>query len=353
MFFDIWESLLDMTTKKLHRRYQEFISLRSAYHMACLIDVPEHVLQLQSGLPQYSEFRIRKKGGGHREIEDPFPVLKGIQRRLNRFLQAVYFVRKTKAAYGFILAVKNKPKRNIVSNAKRHLHAAYLMNFDIRDFFHSIDKQAVIQIFTGPPFGFSGTLALLLGRLCCYKGRLPMGAPTSPVLTNFFAMGLDRDLDQYADDHGCHFTRYVDDMTISGNDPLGATEIKEVGQIIRNYGLSLNERKTRFYGPGQTKTVTGIVVSDRLELAPDLLEDTRQEIQKLRTVMEVSGRYAGRPSGWVKHYRQRISGYLQFAGQVLGSGDPLLKEMKDEYNQAMHPPNPADPVSWSELPYRF
>lgn len=342
-----------MNTKKLHRRYMEFKGMRSVKDLAYVIDMPAHAITLQAAMPHYEEFHIRKRSGEYRLVEDPDPVLKKIQRRVNRFLQAVYFIHKTKAAYGFIIAVKKKKLRNIVTNAKRHLNAGYLLNIDIEDYFHSIATTQVYRIFSSPPLLFRSQLATLLSKLCTYKNRLPMGAPTSPVLSNFYAMELDRELDRYADEQDFVFTRYVDDMTFSGDSPIKPHHLDDVRNILRKYALALNNDKTRFFGPGEPKTVTGILVSDKLAVSPDLLGETRGEIRKLRTIIEVSRRHTRKEIDWIRLYKQRISGYLQFSKQVLGPNDPLLQNMQQEYHDALHPPDPADPVSWSMLPYRF
>lgn len=41
------------------------------------------------------------------------------------------------------------------------------------------------------------TFAVLLSNLCCFKGYLPQGAPTSPTLANLIAGKLDEQIINY------------------------------------------------------------------------------------------------------------------------------------------------------------
>ena len=59
--------------------------------------------------PQYDEFSIPKKSGGKRHLENPNPQLKKIQRRLNEYLQAVYYFHRTESAYGFLSVPADDP----------------------------------------------------------------------------------------------------------------------------------------------------------------------------------------------------------------------------------------------------
>ena len=109
-----------------------------------------------------------------------------MQSVLNDYLQAVYWLQKTSSAYGFVIRptdARDEP-RNIVTNAEQHLRKAWLLNADLEDFFHYVTADEVLRVFTEKPFEFPTDLANLLTRLTTLNGRLPMGAPTSPVLSN-------------------------------------------------------------------------------------------------------------------------------------------------------------------------
>jgi RNA-directed DNA polymerase len=60
-------------------------------------------------------------------------------------------------------------------------------------------------------------LANALTLLTTYEGKLPIGAPTSPVISNFICYQLDSDLIDFCGENHLTFTRYADDLTFSSD----------------------------------------------------------------------------------------------------------------------------------------
>ncbi|HEY5116030.1 MAG TPA: reverse transcriptase domain-containing protein [Nakamurella sp.] len=50
--------------------------------------------------------------------------------------------------------------------------------------------------------------------------HLPQGAPNSPRLANLVSYSLDRRIDAYSRAAGIRYTRYADDLTLSGGPEL-------------------------------------------------------------------------------------------------------------------------------------
>ena len=61
-------------------------------------------------------------------------------------------------------------------------------------------------------------IATMIAQLTCYEGKLPQGAPTSPIITNLVCNILDMRLLKIAKKYRVVYTRYADDMTCSTND---------------------------------------------------------------------------------------------------------------------------------------
>lgn len=81
--------------------------------------------------------------------------------------------------------------------------------------------------------------------------HLPQGAPSSPQAANLVAYTLDRRLAGLAQRWGASYTRYVDDLTISGGPSVRAARSQIVGlveQIAREEGFGVNDRKTVVLG---------------------------------------------------------------------------------------------------------
>lgn len=77
---------------------KEFFYLIGKHHEK-LIKIPLH--------KRWSVFRIPKKKGGHRTIENPCDELKDFHRSFNRHLQCLYALLQPECSYGFITAVKD------------------------------------------------------------------------------------------------------------------------------------------------------------------------------------------------------------------------------------------------------
>ena len=70
------------------------------------------------------------------------------------------------------------------------------------------------------------TMFLAYCRICTVDGALPIGAPTSPVLSNIVSRRLDQAASRYRS--GSHrYTRYADDLTFSARKPHFPTEFTE------------------------------------------------------------------------------------------------------------------------------
>ena len=74
---------------------------------------------------------------------------------------------------------------------------AYLITLDIEDFFPSINSLQTRQVFLVEPFSFPKPMAASLSRLCTYEDRLPQGAPTSPIISNFIFLSLDAKISDF------------------------------------------------------------------------------------------------------------------------------------------------------------
>lgn len=56
-------------------------------------------------------------------------------------------------------------------------------------------------------------MADILALLCTYQKLLPIGAPTSPVLSNFACLEMDKELAAFCLLKDIDYTRYADDLT--------------------------------------------------------------------------------------------------------------------------------------------
>jgi RNA-directed DNA polymerase len=182
--------------------------LRTREEVAALLGAStKRLIYLLYGRPEekrYYEFRIPKRRGGERAILAPQMELKILQKRLAELLKKVYKPRNV--VHGFTGG------RSIVSNASCHVGRRFVLNVDIKDFFPSIHFGRVRGLFTCQAIGAEGLAATVLTQICCHRGALPAGAPTSPIISNMVCARLDRELVELAKKYKCYYSRYVDDL---------------------------------------------------------------------------------------------------------------------------------------------
>ena len=99
--------------------------------------------------------------------------------------------------------------------------------------------------------------------LTWHRARRPR--PRSPALANLSAFGLDRRLDGLARKLDATYTRYADDLILSGGRDLvraSRSIVELVEAIALDEGFKVHELKTRVFTAAQRQTVTGLVVNE-------------------------------------------------------------------------------------------
>lgn len=221
-------------------------------HLAKLLGFDTTTLAILSinTTKSYRTFGIPKKRGGTRNISSPYPALASCQKWILDNILSNIKLGSHSYAY--------RTGRNIYANAQIHLGSNYLIKLDLTDFFGSISINRVISVFKN--IGYPNSLSFHLASICCYKNSLPQGACTSPTLSNIIAKRLDRRIYALVEKLGLKYTRYADDLTISGSYiPKGI--ISSIRKIIESEGFKINEDKTVVKGIGQKKIVTGLCIT--------------------------------------------------------------------------------------------
>lgn len=347
---------MNKQTRQQHQNNKAIIcSIRSINELGKLLKTHPQQLKLMAQQPSYKTFTIPKKGGGERQIENPSAPLKKVLSQLNGYLQSTYFFEKSNAAYGFVSGVRNDDdRRNVLTNAQKHLGRPYLLNIDLKDFFHSVSRGMVLQIFLEKPFRFKGELADLLADLCTYQERLPMGTPTSPTLSNFACRSLDDTLQAYATNMLWVYTRYADDMSFSSHQKINEEMIHSVKDLITQAGFRVNPRKVTRSGPEDAKIVTGLLLTDKVGLAPDFLPQLRSEVNQLAAAVRAQNEQGQLSTRWLTKMQQQVRGRISFAGFVLGRRHEQYMEIRDAFYTATNPPQEEfGAMSWRGFPYNF
>lgn len=296
---------------------------------------------------RYQTFTIKKKSGADRTIHAPVKGLKSILRSLNFVLQCVY--EPHAAATGFVL------EKSIVDNAKKHVGHHYVLNMDLKDFFHTFDRNRVKMGFIYEPFNLNGDkepLAFLLASLCTHpfeidgeeKTVLPQGSPTSPTLTNILCKKLDRRLTGLANRFGATYTRYADDITFSSPHNIYTDEAfnKELKRLIEDdQKLVINPKKTRLQKSGYRQEVTGLIVNDKVNVRRRYVKQIRMwlyywEKYGYEKAEQIFKRDYIADKGHVKninaHLVNVLDGKLEFLKMVKGVEEGTYKGLKERFD---------------------
>ncbi|MDC1266738.1 reverse transcriptase family protein [Crocinitomicaceae bacterium] len=228
---------------------------------------------------KYLEFEIPKSSGDMRLISAPDSFLKKILRALNDALEIAYDV--SDHAHGFVC------ERSIRTNAELHTNKSYVLNVDVENFFPSVSYFKIKQVFISR-LKWQESFAHVIAHFCCYKGVLPQGAPTSPLITNLICFDMDQVLAVFAKKYKQNFTRYADDITFSGYRPVyDKPFFGELIRIIKKEGFKLKYSKTRIQSKNKRQEVTGVVVNDKLNVNRQYVRNLRAMIHHYKSGKEV------------------------------------------------------------------
>jgi RNA-directed DNA polymerase len=285
---------------------------------------------------------IPKASGGLRLLEAPKARLRTVQRLL---LHAVLDrIPAHAAAHGFV------PGRSVLTFVRPHAGAAVLIRLDLENFFGSVAAGRVFGVFrtAGYPEAVAHTLTGLttnvvplqtwreapgrpfaLGRLLATP-HLPQGAPTAPALANLCAHELDRRLAGLAETFGLAYTRYADDLALSGALSRRATArvIELAVGIAAEAGFAVNHEKTLVMSQGGRMRLAGVVVNQHPNLE-------RREHDRLRAVLHNAGRQGLASQNRAGHDRfaEHLAGRVAWARALNPTRAAALERLLAEMGQ--------------------
>ena len=269
----------------------------------------------------YLRFSIKKRSGKRRIIDAPAPELKQLQRSI--LDNILYQFLPHPISHGFT------QYRSPRTNAVMHKQAAVVLNIDIKDFFPSINENRVIKLFEYlsdqsktkvNPLKLTTEDCRILAALCAHMGRVPQGAPTSPMISNLICLGMDKEMKTLSEQYdGCTITRYADDITISCSNKefdIGKF-IHPISEITHKYGFVLNREKTRILRRHKRQEVTGVVIN----------EGTNAPKAYRRLVRAQVHNYINAKTPDITEYR-KIRGKIEWISSLNPShGQQLLKKL--------------------------
>jgi len=308
---------------------------------------------IQSLKPAYYTFRVPKRNGKMRTIEAPKDALKAIQRRINRYLQCVYYLYQSSASHGYIItSKKEKNPKNILENAKKHLGMDYLLNVDFKDFFHQFRTDRVKSILTTFPFQFDKKSANILAQLLTFRGRLPMGTPTSPVISNLGTMAFDNEVSDWSQANNITYTRFVDDLSFSSHQKITISHLSQIENICYKHGLKINPDKIKNFGPSDTKKVTGLLLRETVDVDDSFYEELNKDLERLKYLAEVNLiLQKDKSESDFREFKQQVQGQINFIGMIEGYDNTLFYKYRMKLKDAINPKESILSARWTNINY--
>ena len=197
-------------------------------------------------------------------------------------------------------------------------HQDKILTVDIKDFFPSVRSKSVFFVFEMPD---TDTVATL--RICAAEHRLPQAR--RPVNAQILFSGPDKVIADFSIQRGLRYTRYADDLTISGSLDIRET-LQFLYPLLNNRGFRLNPEKTRVLSRNMRQAVTGIVVNQYLQVPLNIRKNIRQDVFYIRKFgLKSHMEHIGETGD---NYIDRLIGIVGYAIFV----NPHDNEMKDYFS---------------------
>ncbi len=177
-----------------------------------------------------------------------------------------------------------------------HKRKRYIVNIDLENFFDSFNFGRVRGFFIKNSFwSLTEEVATVIAQLTCYKGTLPQGAPTSPIITKMICNIMDMHLLTIAKHYKLTYTRYADDMTFSTNDKHFIEKYDsfytDLSKEITKSGFQINQNKTHILFHNSRQEVTGLIVNSKINVNREYCKATHAMAHSLyiNSEFEING----------------------------------------------------------------
>ena len=219
---------------------------------------------------KYKNYYIPKRNSTQKRlISQPTAELKFVQKDVINQLSAFLPIHNCAYAY-----VKN---RSIKDNAELHRHSNYVLKLDFKHFFHSIRPKILFNQLEHHQIKLSEIDQTILSFIFFWREKkdsplkLSIGAPSSPVLSNFIMYRFDEMLNQFCEKHQCIYSRYADDITISSKYHFYDLNFPQHVQNLLDQEfqgkIKLNAQKTKYLTRKHRRFVTGITLTNDAKLS--------------------------------------------------------------------------------------
>lgn len=220
---------------------------------------------------KYKVYSIPKRTAGMRTIAHPSKELKKYQKILSNYFQQILPIHKVAFAYRKGISIKE--------NAEQHRSNKYLLKMDFENFFNSITPTLLKKSFINNNVDLSIQDINLIEQLCFWcpskkkngKLILSVGAPVSPVISNFIMYEFDCLISEWCKSNKIIYTRYADDISFSTNIKGTLFQVpKLIDSVLRKcFGnrILIKSTKTIYSSKAHNRHITGVTINNNGELS--------------------------------------------------------------------------------------
>jgi RNA-directed DNA polymerase len=301
-------TLSDMHPEFHRLKFEALQSVERVFlHLGCSPELARELFTNPDAFYSPRRIRRRRRGRAPRVVYEVSGDVRQIHRSISHGLQP-HVSALPENVQGFRI------DRSIVTNSGQHCGKPFVVVADIEGFFDNVLLDDVRKLFER--LGCGRQPALLLARLCTYKGRLVQGGRASPAIANLVATKVDElfgsRFPQLA------YTRYADDLAFSGSDLPSAAQISE---ILQQCGFALRAGSYRLQSSNGGQYVTGLNVQGLQPRVPRSVRRTIQRTLRFASTYSVTGHLAqtlGRPPTIVEidRFLQTLHGRIVSYGRV-------------------------------------
>ena len=219
---------------------------------------------------RYKTYEILKRDGvSKRKIAQPSKEVKLLQRSALKVLEPILPVHPLAFAY--------TKARSIKHNALIHKESKFILKLDLTNFFNSITPKLLLEKFHTANISLTQNDQDLISHLFFWKEKrnespkLSVGAPSSPLLSNFIMYNFDTKIIEVCKKNGCLYSRYADDITISSTENFYQLNLPFIiAKILREeFGesITLNNTKTKYISSAYRRQVTGVILTNDQDIS--------------------------------------------------------------------------------------
>jgi hypothetical protein len=130
-----------------------------------------------------------------------------------------------------------------------------------------------------------------------------------------------------AEQLGCRYSRYADDLTFSGSGEAAANVgrvLRRVRYVVEQEDLRVHPKKTRVLRRGRRQEVTGLVVNQRVNVSRRLLRRFRATLFQIEKDGPAGKRWGNSPD-----VLTAVLGFANFVAMVDATRGRVLQERVD------------------------